>query len=259
MLACHALPGDPHGLKNHRRLLDGMLTVILVRPENAGNVGAVARCMANFGFDRLILLDPRCDITGTEAIGRAMHGRHVLESCTIVKRWEDLPCDTLIGTTAKLGTDYNIPRTPLTPAQLAENLAPAIGKRKPDAGLVLGPEGTGLTNEELRRCDFTVTIPATRKYPTLNVSHAAAIILHEIFQRAAEETHSSHIRLATDIEKRKILELLEDALKVVPFANEDKRDTQRLIWRRIITKAFLTKREAFALMGFLRKVPGRKR
>jgi TrmH family RNA methyltransferase len=236
-----------------------MISVILVRPEHPGNVGAIARCMANFGFSRLVLLDPQCDIASPEALGRSMHGRHVLESCKVVKRWEDLACDTLVGTTAQLGTDYNIPRSPLTPAQLAKAIAPAYGRKSPQVGIVLGPEGSGLTNEELRRCDYSVTIPAGRKYPTLNVSHAAAIILYEIFQRAAEETQSSHIRLATGFEKKKILELLEDALTVVPFANEDKRDTQRLVWRRVVSKAFLTKREAFALMGFLRKVPGAKR
>ncbi len=32
--------------------------VVLVRPQNDGNVGAVARSMGNFGFKDLVMVDP---------------------------------------------------------------------------------------------------------------------------------------------------------------------------------------------------------
>ena len=37
-----------------------MISVVLVEPETSGNVGAVARAMKNFGFSRLVLVDPQC-------------------------------------------------------------------------------------------------------------------------------------------------------------------------------------------------------
>ena len=38
------------------------IDVVLVRTEYASNVGATARAMANMGADRLILIDPQCDV-----------------------------------------------------------------------------------------------------------------------------------------------------------------------------------------------------
>jgi tRNA C32,U32 (ribose-2'-O)-methylase TrmJ len=38
------------------------------------------------------------------------------------------------------------------------------------------------------------------------------------------------------------------------FLNEDKKDTQRVVWKKMINKSFLSKREAYALMGFFKKI-----
>ena len=38
-----------------------MISIVLVEPKNSGNVGAIARAMANFGFSKLILVNPKCN------------------------------------------------------------------------------------------------------------------------------------------------------------------------------------------------------
>ncbi len=53
------------------------IDIVLVSPLYEGNVGFAARVMKNFGFTRLVLIDP-CTI-GDEALMRASHASDVLE------------------------------------------------------------------------------------------------------------------------------------------------------------------------------------
>ena len=221
-----------------------MMSIVLVEPANPGNIGAVARVMANFGFKDLLLVRPRCNHLSQEARNRAKWGNSVLESAK-KKTWKSiLTYDTVIGTTAKLGTDYNIPRSPLTPAQLAKK------PLKKKIALVFGREDTGLTNEEIKGCDFVVTIPATKKYATLNVSHAVAILLYSL----AQASHVEHITPASRQDKELVMTLLKQKLNKMAFSTKEKKQTQITVWKRLISKSFLTRREAFALMGFLKKI-----
>ena len=54
--------------------------------------------------------------------------------------------------------------------------------------------------------------------------------------------------------KKRILDEVEKVLQELPFATEEKRETQRRVWKRMIGKSFLTKREAMAIIGFLKKL-----
>ncbi|HPX73745.1 MAG TPA: TrmH family RNA methyltransferase, partial [Methanoregulaceae archaeon] len=54
------------------------IQIVLVSPLYEGNVGFAARVMKNFGFTRLVLIDP-CEI-GDEAFMRAAHASEVLEN-----------------------------------------------------------------------------------------------------------------------------------------------------------------------------------
>ena len=91
---------------------------------------------------------------------------------------------TLVATTAKIGTDYNIPRSPITPAQLSSIY-------KGSVGLIFGRESIGLTNEEIQQADFVVTIPASKKYPVMNLSHSVSIILSHHFSFKSRQSSTS--------------------------------------------------------------------
>jgi TrmH family RNA methyltransferase len=218
-----------------------MISVVLVEPKNSGNIGAVARVMANFGFEKLVLVNPKCNHLSQTARNRAKWAQIVLKKAKVVKKIPKL--GTLVATTAKIGTDYNIPRSPITPKQLSSLC-------KGSVGIVFGREGTGLTNEEILECDFVATIPASKKYPVLNLSHSVAVVLYEL----SKESHISHIIPASKKEKEQIMKMLNKALDKMQFATKEKKQTQIKVWKRMIGKSFLTKREAFALMGFLKKI-----
>ena len=227
-----------------------MIHVVLKRPEVAGNVGATARVMSNFGFSKLIVINPKCDLNSKEAQDRAKHAKAILKSAKI--GGEELldDFDYIIGTTAQLGTDYNIPRSPLAPKELATKLSKIKGR---NVAVVFGPEGQGLSNKEILKCDFTVTIPAVPGKQVMNLSHAAAIILFEVFAVSKEIKHSDHILPATKKEKEYLLSLVDKLIGQVTFRTPREKETQKRLWKKIVGKSFLTKREAYALFGFLRK------
>jgi tRNA/rRNA methyltransferase len=236
------------------------ISVILIEPENAGNTGAICRSMKNFDFEELILVGPKFDYNSDEVRNRAKWANDLVDKIEIIPKYNEKVLkkirkdfDYLVATTAKIGRDYHILRSPITPAQLAENLS-GLKSKSVNVGIVMGREGSGLYNNELELMDFSVTIPTSKKYGTMNVSHATTIILYEIFKKISEENIVSHINPISEAEKKQLFRLLEESMDKMQFQSEDKKDTQRLVWKKMINKSFISKREAYALMGFLKKI-----
>jgi len=220
-----------------------MLYIVLMEPENSGNIGACARVMKNFGFSNLVLINPKVEIDKV-AIARSKHGKDVLRKAKLSDKKFLSTMDKIIGTTAKIGTDYNINRSPLRPDQLAKRIS-----LKQKTALLIGREGIGLTNEELDKCDMVAAIPANSKYPTLNISHALGIILYEL-----TETKDQFSRIVSADRKEidTINTLLNESVDRLDYSDNRKR-VLKSIWKRVIGKSALTKREVFSLMGYFKK------
>ena len=212
-----------------------MVKVALIEPITSGNLGAIARAMKNFDLKDLILVNPKCDPTSSDAIKRAKHAKNILKKAKIVKKFSyQKRFDYIIGTTANVGsTDYNLPRLPVKPEEI---------KLNKNSLILFGREDSGLTNEEIQQCDFIVSIPSSKKYKTLNISHAAIILFYELFKNKKETSHD-HIRSATGNDKKILLKLINNSLNKMKFSTKDKKDTQKKLWKRIIGKSNLTKRE----------------
>jgi len=227
-----------------------MISIILIEPETSGNIGYVSRAMKNFGFKELILINPKCNHLDLNAMSRATHARDLLKKAKVEDFSYLKNFDYLIATTAIIGTDYNIPRSPIS----VEELAKKVSKIKNKIGLMIGREGSGLNNKEINMADFIVTIPASKSYPTLSISHSVAIMLYELFKYMNKERQNQHIIFASKKEKEIIMKIINKHLDKMEFQTRGKKDTQKKIWKRILGKSFLTKREAFALMGFFKKL-----
>ena len=221
------------------------MDIIAQEFRTSGNIGALARAMKNFGFNNLVLLNPQCNHLDEEAIRRSSHAPEILKGAKVVDK---LDYDTLIGTTAKIGSDYNLRRNTITLEELSKM------NFKGRVGLMIGREGDGLTNEELEGCDILVTIPTATEYPTLNVSHAATIILYELSKKTEASKVGDNIEYASREDKDALMKLLKEKIKELPFQDEFKEQTQITVWKKIIGKTNLTKREAMVLFGFLKKL-----
>ena len=149
---------------------------MLVEPAGARNVGSVARLCANFGIAHLRLVAPRCDPLGAEARQMAVHGASHLEQAGL---YPDLAaaladCRRVVAATGRLEG----PPLPLLPP--AEALPWLLAPSAP-AALVFGREDRGLSNEELLQAGCLLHIPASPTYPSLNLSHAVAVVLQQLW------------------------------------------------------------------------------
>jgi TrmH family RNA methyltransferase len=222
--------------------------VIVLEPENAGNVGAIARVMKNFALEELVLVNPQFEDM-LEAEIRTMHGIDVLKNMKIVNSFEESISDVdfIVGTTAKTGMNYNVLRTTITPDLLVERLKNVNGK----IALLFGRESMGLTNEELVKADTIVTIPAS-SYSTLNVSHAAAIIFYEIYKSQACKKKGSP-RASSKVEKEKAIEYFSLILKDIKYPSFKYKIAER-VFHNVISRAFISGREIYTLIGVLRRI-----
>ncbi len=231
-----------------------MISIILMEPMTAGNVGAIARSMSNFDFVDLIVINPRCDILSKEAQDRAKHAKDILKKAKIADKKVLDEFDYLIGTTARFGTDYNILRSPLTPKELAQKLDEISAvSSKEKIGILFGREGDGLYNDEIAKCDFTVTIPVSKKYSSMNLSHAATIIFYALSEDK-ERIIKSRFRPINSKDKEILEHNINEVLDGMSFPTAEKKETQVKLWKRLIGKSMLTKREAQSLFGFLKKI-----
>ncbi len=154
-----------------------MIRVILVGTLYPVNLGAVCRVMKNFGARELYLVRPQTEVT-PEAIKYAKRARDILKNA---KRTRSLKIaikgsDYVIGTTGVVQRFKYALKKCVTPRDLGSK-ASSIDT----ISLVFGNEGTGLSLNDLKECDVIVTIPASKKYPVLNLSHSVAVLLYELF------------------------------------------------------------------------------
>jgi len=158
--------------------LSARIDVVLVRPKEDGNVGAVARLARNFGGDRLVLVAPRARV-GSVARRRAMGGLALLAAASRAPSLEKAVEDAglVVGTTdLSLGRSSSYLRRSVSPERLGEIVRSSVGT----VAVVFGPEDNGLSRTELARCDLLVHVPARREFPTLNLSHAVAVVLYAV-------------------------------------------------------------------------------
>jgi tRNA/rRNA methyltransferase len=226
--------------------------VVLVRPKLSENIGTAARAAGNMGLGRLILVDPyRYEIeTALSAATRA--GQRLVEEARVVAALAEALADFhyVVGTTARPGSH----RGPfLTPRTLAQNLA-GLG---PDdrIALVFGPERTGLTTAELRRCQAVVTIPtAAPAARSLNLAQAVLILGYELLLTEAGPPSAPRIQRASIAEVEAVYEHMQRAFTAVGFLPEENTEHWLMSFKRLFNRTGLTHSECNLWRGLCRQI-----
>src|SRR5512136_922030 len=220
------------------------IDIVLVAPIYEGNVGFCARVMKNFGFSRLVLIDP-CPL-GEEAKGRASHAQDVLKAadvCTI----EDVfaRSNIVVATTGTVSKSVcHAMRMPFfSPRELRERIKDVDGR----ISILFGRENWGLNNEEVKRSDMICTIPTAEEYPILNLSHAVGVVCYELADMPLPSFH-----LASPTDMGYLYGHIDRYLDTIHHPQFKRENTMVLI-RRVLGRCNLTIREASTLHGLLRR------
>lgn len=148
--------------------------VILVRPQLGENIGAAARAMMNCGLHDLRLVAPRDGWPNPAAMPMAAGGAEIIEKATVYDDVGAAAHDlTLVAALSARRRDMPV-RTGDPRGVTAEILT--HGRR---AGLMFGPEKSGLDNDEVVRADCLVTADLNPDYPSLNLAQAVLMMAWE--------------------------------------------------------------------------------
>lgn len=227
--------------------------IVLVGPKFEGNIGAIARSMANFGLEDLVLVNP-CPI-GIDAYRRATHGSDILDNARIVGTIREAVegCTLVVGTSGVITHgDKNCTRIPLPIKEFAERTK----DYEEGIAILFGREDIGLLQEELERCDLLVTVPANDQYPILNISHAATIVMYELFDGKVPLPAK-----CSDHNKDLLFESFNKLMEEGDYPEHRRHDTE-VIFRRIMGRAVVTRYEYNVIMGVfndaIKKIQGKR-
>ncbi len=232
------------------------LKVVLVRPHFAGNLGAVARVMCNFGASRLTLVTPFADPLSEEARRLATHGAHLLESATIVETLDEAvaDCGVVFGTSSNVEGLFREQHHGRPDEMLASLVEPMAGG---PCALVFGPEPHGLSNADVARCHGLIRVPTVHDCPSLNLAQSVAICLYELRQqtlRAEGRVGQSPNKIAPFADQERMFESLKEGLKGVHFLFGQKAEPLMHAMRQLIVRARPTPNEVRILFGLARQL-----
>ncbi len=230
------------------------LVVVLVSPQGPLNIGSVCRVLMNFGFSRLRLVTPCPEYLSLPARKMALSAVSILETAPV---YPDLPAalsdvQVAYGTTRRFGK-YR--KNFLTPATAGRHI------RSSDAhirhALVMGPEDTGLTTRDLDLCQQFITIPTHDGYPSMNLSHALAILLYEIAMAAGTVRQFRDPvpgNRATGAEIESMFSHIRRTLLDIDYLDPQNPDHLLRVFRRLFGDSGLTSRDVRIIRGLMSRI-----
>ncbi|MCL4388180.1 RNA methyltransferase [Candidatus Marsarchaeota archaeon] len=219
--------------------------LVIVEPHYQINIGYMARIAKNFGVNRLWIVNPKCKYNGKNAIKYSKHAHTLVKNARICKSIGEATSGfSVIGTTAIWQKAYSGMSNVYELSDFVKKFGSGRVKKM---ALVIGRDTTGLTSEEMSGCDAVVYIGASDSYPTLNISHALAILLYAIkgnVSKAAAEGFGNVYAGSADIEM-----LLGLFGRFVEANNEiRKKDMVKRAFRHIVERSGPTKSEIATLL-----------
>lgn len=227
------------------------VAIVLVRPKFPENIGSAARVAFNMGIKRLILV--RDTLPEPEPMARmATHkAAPLIESMEIHATLEEAlqPFSIIVGTTARLGKRRTLERTP---RDVIEAVIPDLPNNQ--LAIMFGPEDAGLTNDELKYCQYTSSIP-TADFSSLNLAQAIAIHCYELYYQLvhAPKAFTPKPHIATSFELEGMYEHVEEALLRIDFLGEKSHTYYMNNIRQFLGRIRLTSKDAKIIRGICRQ------
>ncbi len=195
--------------------------LILSQPQMGENIGSAARVMRNFGFRELRLVSPRDGWPNEKASALAAGAFAKLAPVRVFSTTSAAISDLhmVFAVTARM---RDMEKPVFSPLQAMPKLAEVLTNNG-RAGLLFGPEASGLENEEIARCDGIITYPVAADFCSLNLAQAVAVAAYAwrafITQKmpTEPEVRPDENPLASKLEIDNMLEHLQSELSAAGF------------------------------------------
>ena len=159
------------------------ISFILHKPQLSENIGACARAMKNFNFQKMIVIDPKPIYPNDKILATSVGAKNIIIKS---KNFDNLEpalknIDVVIATSARF-RNKNIKHIQL------EDLKKIDYKKK--VAFLFGSEASGLSNNEISYANYTLQIPTNPDFKSLNLSHSLIIIAHAVYRSINSKTFS---------------------------------------------------------------------
>jgi TrmH family RNA methyltransferase len=234
------------------------LEVILVSPRNPLNIGAAARAMANFGFERLSIVAPFAVnwMEAKSAVGAPDLLREARVFSTLAEAVKD--CTLVLGTGS---LDRRRPEQAILGLPEAANLIRPILTEDPAPGraaILFGSEKHGLTSEDLSWCHAIVVVETSEAQPSINLGQAVAVCLYEIARNpdaaSPQPSAPTIVSDAASVQLDRLAALIEETMEAVNYTTRGMRSANgaalRILLRRLMPKDADLRR----MMGLFRRI-----
>ena len=201
---------------------------ILVKPQLGENIGACARSMKNFGFNKLHIVEPKINFPNHKAKATSVGAYDIINKAKVFNNIENaINSFNLVVSLSARRRDINKKHLSI------EDFKKIIIKRRNlNIGLMFGPEASGLSNKDLSFSNYILQIPTSTKFKSLNLSHSLTIICYEIFMLINKKKimkNTSNLKISSKSNISSILKHLVSLLEKKDFFIPDEKKHSMLL------------------------------
>ena len=229
---------------------------ILHKPQLSENIGACARGIKNFNFNKLRVVDPKPIYPNDKILATSVGAKDIIKKSHTYRTLETSikDIDYLIATSARF-RNKNIKHIEL------QDLKKINFKKR--IGFLFGSEASGLSNDDISYADYTLNIPTNPDFKSINLSHSLIIIAQYVSSiiklKSAPFNKSKKVKTATKNEIQSMLNLCVKNLEQINFFKpKEKKPIMLENLRNILYKMHLSDKETRILSSVFASL-GKKR
>ena len=149
------------------------VSFILHKPQLSENIGACARAIKNFNFNKLSIINPKPLFPNDKIVATSVGAKEIIKNCKVFDNLESATknIDYLIATSSRF-RNKNIKHISLN------DLSKLDFNKK--IGFLFGSEASGLSNNEIIYANCTMQIPTNADFKSLNLSHSVIIVAQAV-------------------------------------------------------------------------------
>lgn len=233
------------------------IKIVLVETSHTGNMGSAARAMKTMGLTNLCLVNPIIK-PDSQSISLAAGASDIIKNAHICSSLAQAiaDCNLVIGTSAR---SRSLQWPNLTPKVCADKIVQQALNSK--VALVFGRERVGLTNDELQKCDYHVSIPANPDYSSLNLAMSVQVLCYEIRMSmlntqdlTSNSIEAAEVDFPTNADIERFYQHLQQTLLNTGFINANHPGQVMGRLRRLFTRAHVEQQELNILRGILTSI-----
>jgi len=183
------------------------ITFILHKPQLSENIGACARGMKNFNFQKLVVINPKPIFPNDKIIATSVGAKNIINKSKLFNTLEPAlkNIDYVIATSARF-RNKNIKHIQL------EDLKRLNFNKK--IAFLFGSEASGLSNKEMSYANYTLQIPTNPEFKSLNLSHSLIIIAQYVSNLIKSKTSNyTKSKKVNSASRKEIISMIDLCIK----------------------------------------------